>query len=173
MPRKLKCPSCSRLNDKENTKQIGNRHYCVTCAEDKEKSSQHNKDGWDDLYKCICEIYNIKTLTGMMFKQVSDFRKEPYNYTNTGMCLTLKYFYNILENEVLEDSGVGIIPYFYEKAKQHFIERMDIEEYMDHFEYQEETKIVKINPFQEKYKKYKLLSFDNIIREGGVDVETD
>ncbi len=161
------------MNDKENTKQIGTRYYCSSCAEEKEKSLERNKDGWDELFEYICKLYNTKQPTGMMFKQLAEFRKEPYNYTNTGMYLTLKYFHETLENKVLEDSGIGIIPYFYEKAKQNYIEMLDIEDYMDEFEYREETKIIKINPSQERTRKNKLLSFDNITREGEINEQTD
>lgn len=161
MARKVKCPKCNKLNDKERAKQISNRYYCITCAEEREKEIERNKDSWELLFDYICDLYNISTLTGMMFKQIKDFR-DNYNYKNMGMYLTLKYYYEILENEVKEDTGLGIIPYYYERAKKHFLEVKDVENYLEDFEFSESPKIIKIknkNSYKND-KRYKQLSFD-------------
>ena len=74
MSRKVKCPSCNTLNEKENTKELDNKYYCIECAEERIKEKSKHSDGWNELYDYICEIYNIDKLTGLMFKQIKDFR---------------------------------------------------------------------------------------------------
>lgn len=164
MAKQVKCPLCNKLNDKENTKQISNKYYCLECAEEREVQIHKNKDGWDELFNYICELYKIDTLTGMMFKQIKDFR-DNYNYTNTGMYLTLKYYYETLGNEVIDNTGLGIIVYYYEQAKQHYIESKEVKKHTEEFEINEELNIVKIKPNNNIKKSIykKQLSFDNIV----------
>ncbi len=94
------------------------------------------------LFDYICEIFNIKQPTGFIFKQMKDFRGEGYNYTDIGMYYTLKYYYDILENKVIEGTGIGIIPYYYEKAKAHYKKVFDLEDAVNSFENKEQ--LVKI-----------------------------
>jgi len=145
LAKKVKCPTCGKMNEKENTKTISNKYYCIECGDIREKEIEKNKDYWDELFEYVCELYNIDTLTGMMFKQIKDFRTIN-NYTNRGMLLTLKYYYETLENEVKENTGLGIITYFYEEAKRHYIEKLDVKKYMNDFEVNEETKTIIVNP---------------------------
>lgn len=162
--RKVKCPTCNTMNNKEDTIKINNRYYCISCGEERQKEIEKNTDGWDQLFEYICELYNIEKPTGMMFKQIKDFRDEPYNYTNTGMYLSLKYYYETLGNEVKEDTGLGIIPYYYEKAKKQFIDIHNIKKYMNEFEESEEEKTIKIFPpkLKPKIENIHKLSFENI-----------
>lgn len=146
MARKVKCPVCKKMNDKEVTIEISAKYYCEECAEIKEKELLKNKDGWDELYDYICNLYNIETLTGLMFKQIKDFRNI-HNYTNKGILLTLQYYYETLENELLEDTGLGIVIYYYEQAKKHYISKMEIKKYMKNFELNETVTTVAVNPY--------------------------
>jgi hypothetical protein len=150
------------MNDKEDTVKISNRYYCKECGEQRQAEINKNTNGWDELYKYICDLYNIEQPTGMMFKQLKEFRDEPYNYTNTGMLLTLKYFYETLENEVKEDTGLGIIPYFYEKAKKHMVDIIKIHNHEVGLENTEKPKTVKIKKPINRKKERRTLSFNNI-----------
>jgi len=160
--KQVKCPVCGTMNDKENTKKIDTRYYCVECGEKREKERNRNKDGWDELFEYICDLYNIDVLTGMMFKQIQNFR-ENYNYTNTGMYLTLKYYYEILENEVKENTGLGIIPYYYDRAKQYYIDILTVKKHLKDFEIDEQVNTVKIKNIDIKeLKKQRQISLDSI-----------
>jgi hypothetical protein len=159
--KKVKCPTCEKLNDKENTEVIDNRYYCIECAEKRVEEKARNKDNWDELFDYICELYNIKTLTGLMFKQIKDFR-DVYSYTNKGIYLTLKYYYETLDNEVKENTGLGIVVYYYEQAKQHFIESKEVKKHLEDFEIDEHVNTVKIKKINiEDYDYKKQLPFDS------------
>lgn len=161
MARKVKCPSCKKMNDKENTKIISNRHYCIECAKKREEEIARNRDDWDELFEYICELYGMETLTGLMFKQIKEF-KESYNYTNKGMYLTLKYYYETLGNEVKDNTGLGIIVFYYEQAKQHFVESVLVKKHTEAFEENEKLNIVKIKKMDvEDFVFKKQLSLDD------------
>jgi hypothetical protein len=144
--RKVKCPACNTMNDKNEAEKIGNRYYCISCATERKEEIEKNTDGWDELFNYICELYEIEKPTGMMFGQLKRYREAPYNFTNMGMYLTLKYVYEILEREQREDAGLGIIEWEYENAKKHYIDIMNIEEYMEDFVVNEEEKTINIKP---------------------------
>lgn len=135
------------MNEKEEAEQHGNRYYCPRCLKEKKEESKQNSDGWDELYEYLCELYGGKP-TGRMFKQLGEFRKPPYNYINTGMLLTLKYFHETLGNPVIEGTGVGIIPYVYEEAKNNYIKQQEINNANSEREYNETKTYIKINPIK-------------------------
>lgn len=169
--RKVKCGICSKLNDKEDCEKVGMKYYCKGECLDKlvEKQSEKDqeKEDWAELYHYIIEIYGHKP-TGMMFKQLGDYRKDPYNYTNKGMYLTLKYFYETKEQEAMENTGLGIIPYIYEEAKKNYMKQMEISEYNSEYESFEQIRRVKINRRKNKSKEKlmdTIINFDDIDKE--------
>lgn len=128
--RKVKCPKCGALNSRDNAIKSGSRYYCKGCLEDVED--------YKDLISCICKIYNLEAPTMQIVKQIKDY-KDKYNFTNSGMLFTLKYYYEILENVVLEDIGIGIIPYYYDRAKYYYNKKFQLEEYIQDFEKNEKV----------------------------------
>jgi hypothetical protein len=70
---------------------------------------------------------------------MKEFRGEGYNYTDIGMYYTLKYFIEILDGKILDGTGIGIIPYYYEKAKEHYQKIFSIEDIVEEFENKEQT----------------------------------
>lgn len=164
MARQVKCPKCNKLNNKEDTETINNRYYCKTCAEEVQAEKDTNKSDWDLLFDYICKIYNISKPSGMMFKQLKEFRNEPYNYTNSGMYATLRYYHETLGNDVLEGAGLGIIPYYYEKTKQHYLNISKVEESLEVYQ-PSEDKHVKVDlSYRNKLIKaqQKVLNYDDI-----------
>lgn len=168
MARKYKCPVCEKMNSEEESILYKKRRYCSEsdCL-DRKKEEDENKDSknddWVELYEYITELYG-KSPTGMMYKQLGEYRKEPFNYTNKGMYLTLKYFYETLGNTVINGTGLGIIPYVYEDAKKNFIENMEINSYNDEFELNEKPKLIVVhdNFNGNRRMKNSLINFDEI-----------
>jgi hypothetical protein len=71
---------------------------------------------------------------------------------------------------VLEDAGIGIIPYYYDRTAKHYNKKYQVEEYMDNFESEEVTKTVSIKPSSKKTNHIKQLSFSSVV-EGEEDGE--
>lgn len=157
--RKVKCPTCGALNEKENTTELSGRYYCVECAKKKIEERENKKTDWDLLFNYICEIYNIDKPTGMMFRQLKEYRGEPYNYTDGGMYATLKYIYEIEEKEIKDGAGLGLIPYYYEKTKNHYLDMQRIEDSLENYK-PENQKVINISSLNQK-KEIKQLEFSN------------
>lgn len=155
MGRKYKCPICNKQDDESLMVKIGNRRYhkgtCEIVFQEEQESKEVNRNSWGKLFNYICELYGIDKPTGMMFKQLETFRKS-YDYTDEGMYLTLKYYYETLNNEVLEGTGLGIIPYCYEEAKKHNLQIWDIETNLESYVHEEKNNVIKVKSFNTPYK---------------------
>lgn len=122
-----KCKWCSEwvdksLNDFEKT---SGGYYHKECYEAFELQKTHLKE----LKDYISKIYKIEFPTGWMLKQIKEY-KEKRNYTYKGMELTLKF---MIENENMllldaSKSGLGMIPYYYEKARKHYMGMNEIKD---------------------------------------------
>lgn len=122
------------------------RYYCPDCADKHKKQIQNaidkqkNKEELEkeagetkardtrelaELVDYICVLYDTSKPNMVALKQVKDF-KEEHNYRYAGMELALKYFYELEGNSTNNSHGVGIIPYVYEKAREHLIQKINI-----------------------------------------------
>jgi hypothetical protein len=135
----LKCSICKNSFDSNEITKRSNKNYCKECLKKHEEEVKENRKDSDLLFDYICEIFNIKQPTGLMFKQMKDFRGTEYNYTNIGMYYTLKYYYKILEGKFIDGGGIGIIPYYYEKAKEHYKKVFDLEDIIEDFKSKEQV----------------------------------
>ncbi len=145
----IKCFKCKKDIPKAEAIKKTNKYYCECCNKEAED--------YKELIDYICnDLYKIKAPTGLMIKQIKDF-KEKYNFSNSGIMFTLKYYYEILENKILEDAGLGIVPYYYEKAKNHYTYKFILEEYIEGFT--EEVVVEKHNMCirPSKYKKSEIV----------------
>lgn len=163
MARLVKCPVCGKMNNKEDTKVFRKRYYCIDCLKQKKieiEKKKAVKDDWDILYNYLVELYGEKP-TGFMFKQLGEYRKAPYNYTNMGILLTLKYFYETLGHKIKKGVGLGIVPYEYENAKNNFIRQRKVDEANSNMEYNNKKTYVKIVPEENSTKKG-LIDFNSL-----------
>jgi hypothetical protein len=166
--KKYKCPTCGGMNAEQTSLLYKKRRYCdnnscLVTQENIDRDKDIKNDEWIELYEYIVELYGHPP-TGMMYKQLGEYRSPPYNYTNKGMYLTLKYFHETLGNHVLEGSGLGIIPYVYENAKKEYVTNMEIDSYNQTFESHEQVKIINVHDTFNGIRRMKnrLISFDDI-----------
>lgn len=147
--RQVKCPYCESKLSKEEAHEYKKRYYHPHCFETWRMEAEHRKE----LIAYICDLYGIDVPTGMMLKQIKDFQ-EDYNYKTKGMELALRYFYETLDNKVREGDGIGIIPFVYEDAKNHYIKQQRIAESIN--DSKEEEVVVFIDPHVSKRKQKKI-----------------
>ncbi len=126
----LKCSTCKSDTPRDDVTKHGGKNYCPTCWEEKQKPTEDTD--WDILFRYICELYRIDRPTGMMFKQLKEFRQD-YGYTDIGIYHTLRYYYEVLGNEVLEGTGLGIVAYYYDRARRHIMQVYDVSEAVESF----------------------------------------
>ncbi|MEG2786442.1 MAG: hypothetical protein RR942_01385 [Romboutsia sp.] len=122
--RTVKCPKCGQENNKEDAIKQGNRYYCSDCIEDIGE--------YKELISYVCELYRVTKPSMLIVKQVKDF-KDKYNFTNIGIQYTLKYYHEILNKSVMDDKGIGIVPYYYDQAKYYYKNKFNLEELAEGF----------------------------------------
>lgn len=127
MARLPACPDCGiDIIDKKQAKKISGRWVCFPCLEKREQIAEDRRE----LYQLVAGLFFIKHPTGMMMKQIKDF-KEDLDYTYKGMTLSLIYWTETLNNNMSNAKGVGIIPYIYEDAKNFYIEKLKVKQNVD------------------------------------------
>lgn len=100
-----------------------NQRYCKDCFEQIKK----DREDREELYTVIKELYNVSYPSGMMLKQIKEY-KEVNGYSYKAMANTLRYCATISGIKFSPLMGVGIIPHQYERAKAAYLERQRKEE---------------------------------------------
>lgn len=116
-----------------------------------------------ELFKYCCSLWGLKAPGPLISRQAKDFRKKGYTYK--GMKLSLKYFYEVKNNDRNKYKGsetIGIIPYCYEEAKEYYtklmLKQQELGEQAKELNTQE-TKVLKVRQYK---KKPELFDFENL-----------
>lgn len=133
------------------------KRYCKQCLDNFIKEAEDR----EELYRTIQSLYSISFPTGMMLRQIKQY-KEERKYTYKGMTLTLNY----CKDNGLEFSprmGVGIIPHQYERAKLNYLEKKKKEE--QHIDIDLTPKIIKIPKLSKEnlLRKEKLINLEDLL----------
>lgn len=155
-----KCKSCGEAIDKSLNDFTKNYkgYYHNSCYEEIQIENQFRTE----LNEYISEIYRVEFPTGWMLKQIKEY-KEKRNYKYKGMELTLRFMYEVEKLNRLEASqaGLGMIPYYYEKAKDYYTKLETVSSAAKDFELNNEAEIIYMQPPVRKKKK-KLLDINSI-----------
>ena len=126
-----KCAECGTTVPSELVIPISGKKYCPVCGEEKKKQAL----AYRDLMAYVCEIYGVDAPPGIIMKQVKAYKTE-YLYTYRGMYLTIEYYYFIDDDreshEPIIDYGIAFIPYYYDKARQYYKERIAASKNAEH-----------------------------------------
>lgn len=157
--RKVKCPHCDEWFPREDGIQHTNRrYYHKDCYKIATKDSREYKE----LIETICRIWGIDAPTMQMVRQLKLYRDDPEApCTNKGMQLTLEYYYDLLGNKPDEEHGVGIIPLYYDKAKEQYIKQMEINKLAETFE-ENEPITVYISPQKRRGRRYEQIDIESL-----------
>ena len=120
-----KCKQCLEWVDKsldDFTFKSG-RYFHNSCMAQIESDTEHYKS----LVDYVIALYQVSAPTGWMFKQIKEY-KDKRGYTYIGMEYTLRFMYEVENVHLLEakDSGLGLIPFYYEKAKYYYANMAEI-----------------------------------------------
>lgn len=149
MGRLVKCPYCEEKLDKDEAHPHNKRYYHQKCFDTWQKESEDYKE----LLAYISGLYRGEFNTMLIKKQIKEFKEEGYKYK--GMELALRYFFDTLGNRMQDDKGIGIIPWVYVDAKQHYIKQMNIAKSINNLDNDNEV-IVHINTNKTKRKNKKI-----------------
>lgn len=130
------CQYCKMQVNKAKAVKVANRKYC--CPEHAEPyrrehpqkpTSQSEIDkSFQLLIEEICRRFAISKPTGLMLRQIKQYRDE-YEFTYDGMRATIWYYCEIAHpnQELNVNYGVAMIPYSYEDAKAFYWEQKRLE----------------------------------------------
>ena len=152
MGRLVKCQYCEEKVDKDTAYVYKKKNYHEKCF----KQWEQEKADREKLYEYITKIYRIEMPTPFMMKQIKDYYEAGYKYK--GMELSLNYFYDTLGNRPQDGQGLGIIPYVYEDAKNHYIKQRKIADSVNTKTHEELTVEIDTNTKRKK----NLIDIDSI-----------
>lgn len=161
----VKCAICGEQFDanKEPFEKVSSRRYAhKSCVENKENLLTQEEKDKKNLEDYIIKLFKEEYVNPRIQKQINAYIKD-YHYSYSGIHKSLVYFYEIKGNSIEKaNSGIGIVPYVYEKARQYYYdlwlsqqknENKDIEKYIP------QNKIIYIARPERKIKKRKFFSF--------------
>lgn len=163
MARLSTCKMCNKKITKEEKIMVSNKPYCLECGEKLKQEAEEYKQ----LIDHICEYYQIQCCTGLMLRQIKEY-KEKFQYTYNGMLYTL-WFVKEIERRPFNEVkyGVAYIKYYYEKAKEYFEQQNKISESVKKIENKNNIKTVKIKSTMQNEKGKDFLFNINSLFEGG------
>lgn len=154
MARLPKCKWCGELiKDKTNATKKGSYWYHNDCLKEKEKQKNENKSDRQLLLDYINELYEGQ-IPKYVYIQVEEFKKN-YGMKYSGMLLTLKNCFEILEIPFDNEKGIGIIPYYYDKTSKEWQRQQEINKAIEEFEFEEKEVVVNKRFSGNINKKYK------------------
>ena len=138
--------------------QLKGRYVHKKCAE------IHPANDTEEMILYLIQLFKLKNdyILPRYMKQLSQYAKE-YNFSYSGMLKALKYWYEVKNNPVDLDRGVGIIPYIYKSAYDYYyaiyLSDLQNQQIGDYTAYIPKDIEVSISPPQKKIEKRKLFSF--------------
>lgn len=126
MARLSSCKGCGKQLQPEEKHIHSSKTYCSICYEKVKRES----DEYKQLIKYICEIYEIDRPTGLMLKQLKEYKDE-YSYSYGGILYTLWYLKEILNKEFIVLYGVSLVKFCYDEAKNYYIHQEEVKKSME------------------------------------------
>ena len=139
----VKCRFCKAQIDKETAIAVSegkrNKYYCneecETNDENKNKRKKIQKQTtiekeashWKQLMDYITNLYGNKINYPFLCTQIKNMKNE-FNMKDSGILLTLQYMYEVRELTFDDDKGLGLVPYYYQDAKEFYIKKFKIAE---------------------------------------------
>ena len=160
MARLAKCKLCGIEIPKDEKLLISNKRYCRSCYDIKIKE---NED-YTNLKLYICTIFNIDVPSGLVLKQIKQF-KEELNYTYAGINYCLWYLTQIKGVKLELKYGIALVKFEYENSKNYYMQQCKIKESVKPPQNIEIKKIIKMKTNRD-YKNKFLIDIDDIIKDG-------
>lgn len=113
---KRPCEMCGQLVSPydEDTVKAHKGYFHSDCHE-KYKRQMENRE---KLCLYIAEKYNLAYPTGGMLKQIDEYHRNR-NYSYRAMLSTFKYMFEVEKIQPKENVGIGLVTFYYEKAKKY------------------------------------------------------
>ena len=139
MPKLSTCKLCGTKLKKEEKYTFNNKTYCKNCYDKLiEESNQYKK-----LISSICSYFNINKPTGLILKQIKDYKNNfDFEYNWIMYCL---WYITYICNKTLDIKfGIAMVKYEYENAKKYYYKQEQIKNSVINKKSKEIVKKVKI-----------------------------
>jgi hypothetical protein len=158
--RLVKCyGTCGNKYPQSEMLKFQNKNHCPSCYEAKVKEVQDR----ENLYNLLKQVFNISFPTGLMLRQIKQFREER-NYTYKNIMFTVDYIVRIKKVKLQLQYGIALVPHYYDEM---------IEYYKELKRRREETVVqkssvvkMKIRPFkfENEYRKKKFINMEDLLK---------
>ena len=111
--RTVKCYYCNLATESSKAKRAEGKAFHDECYQEYIDRRE--------LFQYCCKLWGLKSQGPLISRQAKEFRLKGYTYK--GMMFSLKYFYEVKQNDRTKYKGsetIGIIPYIYEDAKEYY-----------------------------------------------------
>lgn len=154
--RKVICQYCRKTFSREEElfEKTSKGFYHKTCY-DTMQAERAKRAGITELLE---QLYPGKVNYPLVQKQIKEYT-ETYHYTESGLLGTLYYLIDVKRRKITPSSGIAIVPYFYNEAKEYY-KGLDQLKNISKIEYS--TNNVTIAP-QKTKKLDKLIDLDSLI----------
>lgn len=124
MASSVKCPMCGLTGNKEDMIKIGSRYYHKGDCENEKRKEQKEGEDYKTLVQYLCNLCEVQEPNPVWLSTIKRFREDS-NYTSIGIMLTVKHYYEYLHHPIKNETNLlGIVPYYYQEAKETFIENL-------------------------------------------------
>lgn len=159
------CKDCGKELQSDEKHIHCSKSYCEICYDKIMKES----DEYKRLIKYICENYSIQAPTGLILKQIKEYKTE-YAYTYGGITYTLWYIKEILNKEFIVMYGISLVKFCYEDAKNYYIHQEEIKKSMElNSKAEIKTRVVKVNNVDKNTKNNSLIDIGSLMEGGGTN----
>lgn len=123
MAHKVKCKYCGKEFDRDKipyTMVSARRYAHKECHENYLNNRTEEEKDQEELEKYIMILFNEPYINARIKKQIKEYKNE-YNFTDSGMLKSLKWWYEVKGNSIEKaNGGLGILPYIYQDALKYY-----------------------------------------------------
>jgi len=161
MARQYKCYGfCGEKYPKEELQLYKTHNHCKPCYERKVKETEDR----EELYRMVCQLFNLNFPTGLMLRQIKQFREER-NYTYKNIYFTIDYIVRLQKVKLQPQYGIALVPHYYDEMLRYY---KNLQEKRANTVIQEKTKVkvyIEPTPLVNEYREKKFINMEDLLND--------
>lgn len=159
--RLVKCyGTCEQKYPQDEMTKFKGQNHCKSCYEAKVKEVNDR----EDLYKYLQEVFKISYPTGLMLRQIKQF-KEDRGYSYKNIRFAVDYIIRIKRTNLQLKYGIALVPHIYDEMISYYKE---LKEKRDNTVIQKpKTVTIKKTPviYENTYREKKMINMERLLEE--------
>lgn len=140
-------------------KKYKNANHCSSCYEAKVKEVEDR----EKLYDLIKKTFSLNFPTGLMLKQIKQFREER-QYTYKNIAFTIDYIVRIKKMRLQMQYGIALIPHYYDEMISYYKDLKRRREQMKDITPRKVTVKMQAPVLENEYRKKKLINMEDLLK---------